>query len=444
MNNELGREITIPSILKFTFPSILTMVVMSLYTVVDGTFVSRLVGTNAFSAVNIVYPLLSVTIGLGTMFGTGLTAVVSRKLGEGKEEEARQDLTFVLLTTILLGVAVTLVCFFCLEDIIRALGANDEIFQDCRDYAFPLVFFFGANILQLQFQTLYVACGKPYIGLATTVLGGLANVALDYLFIARFHMGVAGAAIATGIGYALPTVYGLAYFACNRKGALYFVKPKADFRLLLHTMVNGSSEMVNNLSTSVTTFLFNIIMMRMLGQDGVAAVSILLYLDFVLIAIALGYSLGVAPLFSYNYGSGEEEKLKRLFRMSTRFSFAVGAVMTTGTILFAKHLAGIFTHQGTPVYELAVSGLGIYALSYLFKGYNVFASALFTAFGDGRTSAILSFLRTFVFLSASLLGLSSLFGVEGVWFATPVAELLSLALSLFYLIRCRRRYGYWK
>lgn len=414
---------------------------MSLYTVVDGTFVSRLVGTNAFSAVNIVYPLLSVTIGLSTMFGTGLTAIVSRKLGEVKEEEARQNLTFVLLATILHGVEVTLLCFFFLEDIIRALGANDEIFQDCWDYAFPLVFFFGANILQLQFQTLYVACGKPYMGLATTVLGGLANVVLDYLFIARFHMGVAGAAIATGIGYALPTVYGLMYFTFSRKGTLYFVKPKADF-CLLHTMANGSAEMVNNLSTSVTTFLFNIIMMRMLGQNGVAAVSILLYLDFGLIAIALGYSLGVAPLFSYNYGSGEEEKLKRLFQMSTQFSFAVGAVMTTGTILFAKQLAGIFTHQGTPVYGLAVSGLGIYALSYLFKGYNVFASALFTAFGDGRTSAILSFLRTFVFLSASLLELSSLFGVEGVWFATPVAELLSLALSLFYLIRCRRRYGY--
>lgn len=439
MSNTLERNITIPSILKFTFPSIIMMVMMSLYTVVDGTFVSRLVGTDAFSAVNIVYPLMSVTIGLGTMFGTGMTALVSRKLGEGKREEANQIFSFVTVFTVLLGMAVSAVCLLFLEPIIYALGSNDAIFGYCYDYAMPLTFFFVPNILQLMFQSLYVADGKPHIGLAVTVMGGLANVVLDYIFIADFHMGIAGAAWATGIGYSLPVLYGLWYFARNRKGNFCFVRPKVNFPALIQAASNGSSEMVNFLSTSITTFLFNIIMMRLAGQEGVAAISILLYLDFVLIAISLGYSMGVAPLISYNYGRGQAEKLRKLFRMSVGFCMVVSITMTLGTLMFADPLSVIFTKRGTSVYEMSVVGLRIYAIGYLFKCYNVFASAMFTAYGDGRTSAALSFMRTLVFLVVTLISLAAVFGITGVWFASPMAEMLALAMSLFFTFRCRKK-----
>lgn len=441
--NSLNRRIDIRSVLKFTLPSIVMMVVMSLYTVVDGMFVSRLVGTDAFSAVNIVYPMLSITIGLGAMFGTGTTAIVSMRMGEGRQREACETLTFIVLVTIGIGAVSSVVSLVFLKDILYALGANETIFEDCWNYALPLVFFFIANILQIQFQTFYVADGKPQIGLAVTIIGGLTNVALDYVFIAWLHMGIAGAAVATGIGYSIPALYGLFYFAFNRRGSLYFVKPRINLRALGHAASNGASEMVNYLSTSITTFLFNIIMMRLIGPDGVAAIAILLYLDFVLIAISLGYSMGVAPLISFYYGADKGDELKRLFRISAGFCGAVGLVMTFGTVLFAGQLAGIFTARETAVYELAAVGLRIYAFGYLFKGYNVFASAMFTAYGNGVVSAILSFMRTLVFLVASLIGLSALFGVEGVWFASPVAELPAMILSVCYTVKYRTRYRYW-
>ena len=442
--NSLERKIDIRSVLKFTLPSIVMMVVMSLYTVVDGTFVSRLVGTNAFSAVNIVYPMLSVTIGLGAMFGTGTTAIVAMKMGAGRQREACETLTFIVLVTIGIGAVSSLVSLVYLKEILYALGANDTIYEDCWNYALPLVFFFMANILQIQFQALYVADGKPQVGLVVTIAGGLANVVLDYVFIAWFHMGIAGAAAATGIGYSIPALYGLFYFGFNRKGSLHFVRPRINMRALGHAASNGSSEMVNYLSTSITTFLFNIIMMRLVGPDGVAAIAILLYLDFVLIAISLGYSMGVAPLISYYYGADRAGELKRLFRISAGFCGAVGIVMTSGTVLFAEQLAGIFTGRGTAVFELAAAGLRIYAFGYLFKSYNVFASAMFTAYGNGVVSAILSFMRTLVFLVVSLIGLSVLFGVEGVWYASPAAELPAMVLALYYTVKYRKKYRYWE
>lgn len=442
MNNQLELRITAPNVLKFTFSSIIMMVIMSLYTVVDGTFVSRLIGTDAFSAVNIIYPLLSLTVGIGAMFGSGLTALVSIKLGAGRKKEACENLTFIVLFAIAFGFVLAVLSFLFIDPIIYALGSNEQIYPYCRDYVLPLLLFFPANILQLQFQSLYVADGKPQIGLGVTIIGGLTNIILDYVFIAVLDMGIAGAAWGTGLGYSIPAVYGLCYFAFNKKGNLYFVKPKSDFKVLVKAAVNGSSEMVSNLSTSVTTLLFNVIMMRLLGQNGVAAISILLYLDFVMVAVSLGYSMGTAPLFSFNYGRGNEENLKKLFRISLKFCAVFGISVTTGSILLARPLTAIFTSPGTEVYELAVAGLKIYAFNYLFKGFNLFSSAMFTAFGDGRVSAILSFLRTLVFLTTTLLGLSVLLGVTGVWIASPAAELMAFALSIYYVWKSRKTYGY--
>lgn len=443
MNNQaLERKITVPSLLGFALPSIVMMVVMSLYTVVDGMFVSRLIGTEAFSAVNIVYPLISFVVALGTMFGTGTTAIVSRKLGEGKRQEANENVTFVTLVAVGIGLVITVISFLFLEHILYALGANEAIIGYCRAYAFPLLFFQPANILQLEFQSLFVANGKPHIGLTITVMGGLANVILDYVFIAVCDMGIAGAAVATGIGYCIPAFYSIFYFSFCKKAELHFTRPRKDWNVLLHSMTNGSSEMVSNLSGSVTTFLFNIIMMRLIGQEGVAAISILLYLDFVLIAISLGYSMGVAPLFSYNYGSGNIPKLKKLYRISTMFCTGVGVVMTVGTLLGAGLLASVFADKGTMVYELSAAGLGVYGFSYLFKCYNIFSSAMFTAFGDGKVSAILSFMRTLVFLVLSLIILAVLFGTDGVFFATVLAEGLAFAVALFYTVRKGKIYHY--
>lgn len=442
MSHTLEQKITVPSVLRFTMPSIIMMVVLSLYTVVDGIFVSRLVNTDAFSAVNIVYPLLSVILALGTMFGSGTTAIVSRKMGEGKHREANEIVSFIILFTIILATVLSVFIYLFLGNIILLLGANEAIYDYCYAYAMPLVFFLPANILQTQFQALFIANGKPHVGLTITILGGLANVFLDYFFIAVCGMGISGAAIATGIGYSIPALYGLAYFKWHKKANLYFVKPKANWRVLLHASINGSSEMVSNLSGSITTLLFNIILMRLVGPDGVAAISILLYLDFVMIAISLGYSMGVAPLFSFNYGSGNKEKIRKLFKLSLGFCLVTGVLLTTGTFLFAGELAGTFVHRGTAVYDMAVTGLSVYAISSLFKGYNIFASSMFTAFGNGTISALLSFLRTLVFLVICLIGLAAAFGLDGVWYALPLAEILASVVAVICTVKYRKVYSY--
>lgn len=442
MKHSLGIQITPGKLLRFAMPSIVMMVVMSLYSVVDGVFVARLVNTDAFSAVNIAYPLLSLVIAIGTMFGTGLTAIASQKLGEGKKHEACENMTFIVATTLILSVVIAVPAYLFLDQLVALLGADAATAAYCHAYLAPLIFFIPAYLLQIQFQSLFVANGKPGAGLVVTVLGGVANIVLDYIFIKHFGWGVSGAAIATGIGACIPALYGLYSFGFQRENMLHFVRPRADFGVLLHTMTNGSSEMVSNLSAAVTTFLFNNIMMRFLGAPGVAAISIVLYLDFVLIAISLGYSIGVSPLFSYNNGCGDVAKLRRLYRYSVAFCASTGFAMALFTIVMARPLTAIFTPVGTPVYELAVGGLRICAISCLFKGFNVFSSAVFTAFSNGRVSAILSFLRTLVFLAGSLIGLAALFGVDGVWFAQPLAELLALGLCVFYTVRYRKAYHF--
>lgn len=441
MTDALDRPITPVSLVKFTFPSMIMMVVMALYTVVDGVFVARLIGTDAFSAVNIVYPLLSAVFALGTMFGTGTAALISRKLGEGRSSEANQNLTLVVLVCVGLGALLCGLFLIGLEPVLYALGANDAVYGYCRAYALPLLFFFPASILQLAFQSLLAADGKPQIGLLVILAGGLTNIVLDYAFIALAGMGIAGAALATGIGYSLPAVYGLAHFG-RGKGLFRFTRPKPDGRALLRVMTNGSSEMVSFLSASVTTFLFNTIMMRHVGPDGVAAVAVLLYLDFVLVAVSMGYALGVAPLFSFNHGRGNTDALRGLYRLSILFCLGLGVGMFLLTEVFAPGLTAVFADRGTPVYALAVAGLRIFAVGYLFKGCNIFTSAMFTAFSDGKVSALLAFMRTLVFLTGALLGLTALFGVDGVWFASPVAELAALALAVLLTLRFRKHYHY--
>lgn len=443
MNNELNREINLKSILAFTLPSIFMMVVMSLYTIVDGIFVSRLINTNAFSAVNIIYPLMSIVIGLGTMFGTGTTAIVSRKLGEGRQKEANQIVIIHYSVYDWSGHRIfpsSPACFLVILFIFWApmtpfltIAAN----MRCRLFCFcPSAF------CRCSSRAFLSPTENRVTGLLVTLVSGLANVFLDYYFIAVCNMGVAGAAVATGIGYFIAAVFGLYYFARHREAPLHFVKPRASMQTLMRAMTNGSSEMVSNLSTSVTTFLFNIIMMRLIGPDGVAAISILLYLDFVLIAINLGYSIGVAPLFSYNYGSGDCRKLKKLFRISLYFCTSVGVVMTAGTVLFADWLASVFSPAGSAVHALAATGLRIFAVSYLFKGFSIFTSALFTAFGNGTLSAILSFMRTLILLVSAILLFSSLFGITGVWSATPAAETIAFLLAAFLAWKYGKVYRY--
>lgn len=443
MKHTMEHEITPGFLLRFTLPSIIMMVVLSLYTVVDGMLVSHFVGTEAFSAINIVYPLMSIVVALGTMFGTGTTAIVSRKLGEGDQKGANELFSFVIAVTVGIGFVLGAVLLLFLKPIIMVLGANEALFPYCYQYAMPLLCFLPMSILQIQFQSLIVAAGKPQLGLCMTITSGVTNIVLDSVFMGVFHWGIAGAAIATGIGFCIPAVFGLCYFRWNKQAAFHLIRPVHHWRQLAAAAANGSSEMVSYLSESVTTFLFNVTMMHLIGQQGVAAVAIVLYVDFALVAMSLGYAMGVAPLISYNYGKGDTRNIHKIFRMSLILCAIVGISMTMGTRWLGGRLAAFFAPVGSPIYVLAVTGMGYYGLSYLFKGSNLFASALFTAFGNGRVSALLSFLRTLVFLAGSILTMAALFGVTGVWCAAPVTEVLALCVSVFCMVRYRKMYPYW-
>lgn len=442
MSNHLSKSFSFLSLMRFTAPTIVMMIFMSLYTMVDGAFVSRFVGTSALSAVNIVYPVLSVVVAVGIMLATGGSAVIARKMGEDKPRAAKEDFTFIVITGIAIGAALAAVGFIFMHPILKMLGATEGIYAYCRDYMFVLLFFTPCSILQMLFQFFFVTVGKPHTGLAVTVTGGFANIILDYIFIVPLDMGVAGAALATGIGFSIPAVFGMVYFTFKRRGTLYFVKPRFDGAMLAETCLNGSSEMVTNLSMAVTTFMFNIAMIRLLGEDGVAAITIVLYAQYFLTAVYLGYSSGVAPIISYNYGSGNEHELKKLFKISMIFLLASSVAMFAAALLLGNGIVTIFAPAGSAVYQIARNGFALFAVSYLFIGANIFASSLFTALSNGKVSAIISFLRTFVFLIAAILLLPLALGVNGLWLAVPMAEFLTLIISALFVVKLRGFYRY--
>ncbi len=439
--NPLSQNFTMKSLLKFAFPSILMMVFMGLYTVVDTIFVARFVDTNALSALNIVCPVINLIVGLGTMLATGGSAIVARKMGAGEQERASRDFTLIIGTGALLGVCIAVLGTAFIDRILWGLGASHLLFPYCREYLFILLLFTPASILQVLFQNLIITAGCPGMGMLLGVSAGITNILLDYLFMAHLEMGIQGAALGTSIGYLIPAVIGLLFFSSG-KSSLRFRKPVTDISVLVKSCTNGFSEMVSQAATAVTTFLFNRIMMGLLGENGVAAITIIIYTQFLLSALYIGFSMGTAPVISYNYGKQDTQQLKNVFHICMRFILFSSASVFAAAFLFGSPLVGIFLEKGTTVYEIARNGFLIFPFSFLFCGLNIFTSAAFTAFSNGTLSAILSFLRTFGLITVLLLTLPKLIGVTGVWLAVPVAEGLTMIVSLVFLFRNRRKYHY--
>ena len=442
MLNSISKDFKFLSLLRFAFPTIVMMVFMSLYTIVDGIFTSRLVGTSALSALNIVYPALSLLIALGVMFATGGSAIIAKKLGEGKHLEAKQDFSTLILTGVIVGIVFLIAGNLFTEQIARLLGATDALLADCMSYLSISLYFAPACVLQLLFQSFFVAAGKPIFGLALTIVGGIANMVLDYVFMGPMQMGVGGAALATGIGQLVPALFGLLYFLFVRTGSLYIVKPHFYTSLLTESSFNGSSEMVTNLSNAIITYLFNVMMLKFLGEPGVAAITIVLYGQFLFNALYMGYSMGVAPVISFNYGKKNTVLLKRIFKICTLFISISSIVITSLALISSPLIVEIFTPRTTETYEIAKNGFFLFSINYIFAGINIFASSMFTAFSNGKISAIISFVRTFGMIVANILLLPKFIGVNGIWLAVPVAELLTMFLSIYYFFKMRKTYHY--
>lgn len=435
MENKLAQNFTITSLLKFTAPTCIMLVFMSLYQMTDAVFVSNFVGENALSALNIVFPIPSIIIALSIMLATGGSAIIAKNMGEGKAQKAKQNFSMIVFVGFLLGIVIMIAGVIWIKPIIKVLGATPILYAYSYDYLFILLLACPLTVLQMLFQTFFVTAGKPHLGLVSTILGGVSNIVLDYLFIVVFHMGVAGAAIATSIGYTLPAIIGLVYFFLNKKGTLYFVKPVFDRIVLLKTCTNGSSEMVTNLAIAIVTLLFNKIMLRYLGENGVAAITIVLYAQFLLTSIFMGFSNGVAPVFSYNYGNNNKAQMKKIFKMSLCIISVLSILMYIISLVFATPIISVFTSSESEVFKITYHGFFLFSISYLFTGVNIFASSMFTAFSNGKISALLSFLRTFVFLVAALLLLPEIMGVDGIWLAVPIAEFIAILVSIFTMYR---------
>lgn len=441
-HNGIAQEFNLISLLRFVAPTVVMLVFMSLYQMVDAVFVSKFVGENALSALNIVYPFPSIVIAVSIMLATGGSAIIARNMGEGKEKEAKENFSFIVLVGAVIGVAIATAGILFIEPLIYMLGATPSLYDYCYEYLFILVLSVPLSVFQMLFQSFFVTAGKPHLGLTLTVLGGGSNIVLDYVFIVLCGFGVSGAALATSIGYSIPGLFGLIYFAVSRKGTLYFVKPVFRWGVLFKCCINGSSEMVNNLAVAVTTFLFNVLMLKYAGEAGVAAITIVLYAQFLMTSAFMGFSSGIAPVVSFNYGSGNVRQLKKIFKISVWVITVVSAAVFVIAETCSDVVIMVFTPAGSEVFGLTKYGFAIFSFSFLCTGMNIFASALFTAFSNGKISAILSFLRTFVFLTACLLFLPLFWGVDGIWLAVPVAEVMALFVSVYYLVRFKKVYQY--
>ena len=414
------------------------MVFMSLYTIIDGIFVSRFVGSEALSAINIVFPVLNVLIAVGIMLASGGSAVIAKKFGENKSEEARRNFSMIVFIGVLFGIAALILGNLAITLIVHMLGSTPLIEEECVTYLSISLYFSPACMLQMLFQTFFVTAGKPHMGLAITICGGITNAVLDYVFMGPLHMGIAGAALATGLGQMIPAVIGLFYF--------FFVKPAFDMKVLKDSCLNGSSEMVTNLSNAVVTYLFNIIMLDLMGEKGVAAITIVLYGQFLFNALYMGFSMGVAPVFSFNYGRKNTKLLKRIYKICVLFIVISSIIITAMALVGSDFIVAIFTPRHTETFAIAVGGFFLFSFNYLFAGINIFASSMFTAFSDGiilsGISAIISFLRTFGFLVACILLLPKALGDSGVWLAVPVAECLTVFISVWFFWKKRKVYQY--
>lgn len=435
------RPATLKNILRFAVPTIAMSVFMSFYTMVDGLFVANLISTQALSAINLTAPVIQLVTAISTMLATGGSAVIMKKIGEQKKAEARQDFTFLILVNVIVGLVMCMAGYALTGKIFGAMDLSPEVSGYCVDYLSRYLLFTVPILLMNNFTLYMIASDKATLSLVCSVSGGVLNMVLDYVLIALCDLGIAGAAIATGLGYSVTAVVGLVVF--SREGSLlHFTRPVLRPRALLSAASNGCSEMATALVTGIVTMAFNATMLHYVGEDGIAAVTIIMYVLMFASSLYTGYSYGVAPMLSYYYGEGNREKLKKLVTTSLRIIAAIALTTTVLSLLATRPLVGVFAQPDDPVYALAVTGNRICSTALLLIGFNIFASGMFTALSNGVVSAVLAFSRSFVFMLAAMAVLPALLGIPGIWLATPAAEGMALILSAVMFFKYRKRYGY--
>ena len=446
MHISLSDHFNFRKLLRFTLPSIVMMVFTSIYGVVDGLFVSNFVGKTPFAAINLIWPFLQILGCGGFMLGAGGSALVSKTMGEGDGDRANRYFSLLILTTVGLGVAITIPGMFLMEPVAILLGADEAMLPYCVTYGRILLAAQTAFMLQGAFQSFLVTAERPTLGLIVTVGAGVTNMVLDFLFIAVLGWGLVGAAAATVLSQVVGGVVPLVYFLLPNPSPLRLCRPRLGLsvsaKAILKATTNGSSELMTNVAMSITSMLYNYQLMRLAGEDGIAAFGVIMYVSFFFVAVFIGYAVGTAPIVGYHYGAGNHGELKSLLRKSLILTTLAGAAMVALALALATPLAGIFVGYDEGLYELTRRGFRLYSLSFLLAGFSIFGSSFFTALGNGVVSATISFLRSLVFQAAAVLTLPLLLDIDGIWLAVSASELASLAVSAAFLIGLRKKYHY--
>lgn len=442
MRIQLSDHFTYKRLLRFVISPILMMVCTSLYSIVDGFFVSNYVGKTPFAAVNLIMPVCMGLGTVGTMIGTGGSAIVSQALGEGKRQQANRYFSMLVYFAIILSIVLSVIGIAFARPIAEILGAENELLENCVVYSRILFIALTAFILQNIFQSFFITAEKPSLSLKISIIAGVTNVVLDFLFIVIFHWGIAGAAMATGIGQIVAGIIPVIYFARKNDSLLQLTKTKVERKILGKAFINGSSEMITNLSTSLVNILYNFQLMKLAGENGVAAYGIIMYVNFIFMAIYFGYSIGSAPIIGYHYGAANHDELKNLFRKSVLLMGGAGIVLTLLAEILTNPLVNIFASYDKELFDLTCHGFRLYSLAFIVMGINVWGSSFFTALGNGVISAAISFLRTLVFQISVVLILPLFLGIDGIWLAIVAAEFLALIVTVICFITQKNRYQY--
>lgn len=439
---QLSEHFSYIKLMRFTIPTIAMMIFTSIYGVVDGLFVSNIVGSEAFAGVNLIIPTLMMLGSVGFMVGTGGSALVSKTIGEGNKKLANRYFSMLIYFLLIVGIVLSILGNVFIRQISELLGAKGEMVDICSTYGRTLLCSLPFFMLQNCFQSFLVVAEKPAMGLCVSVIAGLSNMVLDFLFIYVFRLGVFGAALATAISEFVGAAIPLIFFIRKNNSPLKLIKTKLELKPILRTCSNGSSEMVTNISMSLVNMLYNLQLVKFAGYDGVVAYGIIMYVGFIFSGTYLGYCVGVAPIVGYHYGAANTAELKNLFKKSLFLLSSAAVVLTACAELLSSVLAGIFVGYNQDLHDMTTNAIQLFALSYIISGINIFASAFFTALNNGLVSAVISFMRTLVFQIAFIFILPELLGLNGIWLAVVGAEICSLIISVSFFVANRKKYKY--
>lgn len=442
MRIQLSDHFNYKRLLRFTIPSIVMMICSSVYSIVDGLFVSNFVGKTPFAALNLMYPVIMGLSTIGFMFGTGGSAIVAFTLGEGKRGLANKYFSMLVYIVVGVGVFFSAGGFVLMRPIAIALGATNEMLGSCVLYGKILTVSLTAFMLQIIFQSFFITAEKPELSLKVSLLAGVTNVVLDFLFIVVLHWGLAGAAVATAAGQFVGGIVPLIYFSGENDSLLRLTKTKFYGKVFWKVCTNGSSELMTNISVSIVNILYNFQLMRLAGENGVAAYGVIMYANFVFAAVFIGYSIGSAPVVGYHFGAANHFELKNIFIKSLVLIGCAGFIMMILGEVLSYPLIKVFVGFDEELFALTYRGFRLFALSFLICGFNIWGSGFFTALGNGVVSAILSFLRTMGFQVTVVLILPVFLGLDGIWLAIVVSELLALSVTILFLIKKRKKYHY--